>query len=360
MSLTVCSPQLGLAPESNSGGEVYDREVINRLCQQGVKVFTFLPKGRPYLSHQNLKVSYAPIKPMYPPHIFSAFVLPYLIKTCKKEKFAILRVHNPYFIGPAAAMFKKLYPQVPVVASYLHLESGVNAWIDRQVVNYFDHIITISKSTKKDIIETLNYPSEKISVAYPGVDERFQPGIKPAGFTIMFVGGLKARKNPEFLLKVLAKINRPDVQLIFCGDGPLKNKLTGQNIKVTGYVPEVEKPALYHQASVVVLPSIKEGFGMTLAEAGASAIPVIANNHSSIKEIIQDGETGFLAKTNDVNDWANKLLQLIKSPALCRKMGKAGQKFIRAHFSWEKNIQTHLKVFKRSVLEAKLRGRTLM
>lgn len=346
MTFSICSPQLGLSPESNSGGEVYDREVIQRLCQQGVKVFSLLPKNRPYQKHKNLTVSYAPVKSMFPPHIFSAFVLPYLIKTYRKEKFDILRVHNPYFVGPGALVFKKLYPQVPIVVSYLHLESGINQFIDQLVINSFDHIITISESTKKEIIEVFNYPSEKISIAYPGVDNRFQPEkIKHENFTIMFVGGLKLRKNPEFLLKVLAKLNLPNVQLVYVGTGPLKNKLVGPNVKVTGYVPEADKPKLYHQADVVVLPSIKEGFGMTLTEAGASGLPVIGNNHSSIKEIIQNGKTGFLAKTNDVDDWANKLLQLIKSPQLCLKMGEQGQKFIRSKFTWEKNIQTHLKVY---------------
>lgn len=351
MNLSICSPQLGLSPESNSGGEVYDREVINRLCQAGVKILTLLPKNRPYQKHQNLTIAYTSIKPMFPPHIFSAFVLPYLIKTYQKEKFNILRVHNPYFVGPAAMIFKKLYPQVPVVASYLHLESGLNHLIDKTVINSFDHIITISESTKQEIIETLNYPGEKISVAYPGVDNRFQPGnptlprLRGARFTIVFVGGLKPRKNPQFLLKVLVKLNRPEVQLIFAGNGPLKNKLVGPNIKVTGYIAEKDKPALYHQASVVVLPSIKEGFGMTLTEAGAAGIPVIGNNHYSIKEIIQNGQTGFLAEPDNVDDWVDKLIQLIKLPVLCQKMGEAGQKFVRSHFTWEKNINIHLKIY---------------
>lgn len=344
--MKICSPQLGLAPESNSGGEVYDREVINRLCVQGVKVFTLLPNQRPYLAHKNLIVKYAAIQPMFPPHIFSAFALPYLIKTYQQEKFDILRVHNPYFVGPAAVIFKKLYPQVLIVASYLHLESGLNHFIDKAVIKIFDHIITISKSTKKEIIETLNYSSEKISVAYPGVDNRFQSGKKTSKhFTIMFVGGLKPRKNPEFLLKVMQKINNPKVQLIFAGSGPLASKLKEKNIKITGFIPEVDKPAFYHQADVVVLPSLKEGFGMTLVEAGACGISVIGNNHSSIKEIIQDGKTGFLAKTNDVNDWANKLIQLIELPALCRQMGEAGQKFVRSNFSWDNNLKIHLKVY---------------
>lgn len=346
MDISVCSPELGLSPESNSGGEVYDREVINRLCQAGVKVLTLLPKNRSYLTNKNLIVKYTPVKSMFPPHIFSAFALSYLIKTYKTGPFDLLRVHNPYFVGPAAALFKKFYPNVPVVASYLHLESGINHLIDLAVVNSFDHIICISENTKAEIIDQLKYPAAKISVAYPGVDEKFTPHHKKgAGFVIMFVGGLKPRKNPEFLLKVLAKINRPDVQLIYVGTGPLKNKLIGPNVKVTGYIPEAEKLSWYHQADVVVLPSLKEGFGMTLAEAGVCGLPVIGNNHSSIKEIIKDGQTGFLAKTNDVADWTDKLIQLIKAPDLRRKMGEAGQELIRLKFTWEKNINIHLKVF---------------
>ena len=53
--------------------------------------------------------------------------------------------------------------------------------------------------------------------------------------------------------------------------------------------PEKDKPAIYHQADVVILPSVKEGFGMTLIEAGAGGLPVVGNNSWSIPEIIQDG-----------------------------------------------------------------------
>ena len=339
MLMIICSPQLGLAPESNSGGEVYDREVINRLCQKGVKIFSLLPKNRSYLPHKNLTVEFASFKTMFPPQIFSAFVLPYLIKTYQQEKFDLLRVHNPYFIGPAAAVFKKLFPQVPVIASFLHVEK-------RHLIGKFDHIIAISQSTKNEIIEVYKYPREKITVAYPGVDKRFQPGKKTDNlFTILFVGGLKPRKNPEFLLKVMTRLNRPDVQLVFAGDGPLRNRLKGRNIRVTGFIPEKDKPDLYHQADVVVLQSIKEGFGMTLIEAGASGLPVIGNDCWSIPEIIQDGITGFLAKPNDVEDWANKLIQLIKAPKLRQKIGVAGQKLVSQQFTWEKNINIQMKTY---------------
>ncbi|MCX6816715.1 MAG: glycosyltransferase family 4 protein [Candidatus Beckwithbacteria bacterium] len=363
MGLKICSPELGLSPESNSGGEVYDREVINRLCQAGVKVFSLLPKNRPYLKHKNLTVAYAPIKPMFPPHVFSAFVLPYLIKTYKAEKFDILRVHNPYFVGPAASVFKKLYPQVPVIATYHHLEEGINHLIDKIVIRNFDHLIAVSHFTKNEIITRLNYPEEKISVIYDGVGKEFQPGPKPqklidhwdlaGNFVILFVGGLKQRKNPAFLLTVLDKIGNKNTVLIYAGTGPLEKslKLQVQNlgltdrVKFTGFVPESDKVLLYRLADILVLPSSKEGFGMTLTEAGACGIPVIGNNNSSIREIIQDGQTGFLAKPGDVNDWVEKILQLIKSPDLRQKMGKIALKYVINKFTWRKNIKTQLKIF---------------
>ncbi len=344
--MIICSPELGLNPESNSGGEVYDREVISRLCQNDVRVLALLPKNRPYKEHRNLSVTYASLKPMVPPHIFSFFVLPYLISTYKKKHFDILRVFNPYFAGPAAAVFKKLYPRIPVVASYLHLEAGFNGWIDRQTIKIFDHIITISQATKKEIVDVLHYPAKKVSVAYPGVDNRFKPGQKIGQkFTIMFVGGLKPRKNPEFLLQVLKKINRADVELVYVGDGPLRKRLKGKNVRVTGYISEQDKPAFYHQADVVVLPSVKEGFGMTLLEAGMSEIPVVANDCWSIPEIVRNGKTGFLAKVDDVNDWSNKITRLIESNELRRKMGIAARQLIRTKFTWENNIKIQMEIY---------------
>jgi len=363
--ISICSPQLGLSPESNSGGEVYDREVITRLCQKNLKIHTLLPRGRSYLQHDNLSVKHALIRPMAPPHIFNAFVLPYLIKTYLIHKFDILRVHNPYFIGPAAVAFKKLFPQVPLVVSYLHLEEGINHSIDRRVISYFDHIITISQSTKDEIVDKLNYSASKISVTFPGVDKKFQPGSKSKELinkyrlknktVLMFLGGLKPRKNLQFLLKVLEKINNKKVVLIFTGTGPLLNQLKTQTkqldlnnqVVFTGYVSEHEKVSYYQLADILLLPSIKEGFGMTITEVGACGIPAIGADHYSIKEIIQNNQTGLLAKPNDLDDWTNKTIQLIKSDKLRQQMGKSAQKYIRDKFTWKKNIDTHIKIFKK-------------
>jgi len=365
--VSICSPQLGLSPESNSGGEVYDREVISRLCQKNIKVYTLLPKGRSFPQYANLQVKYAPIRPMAPPHIFNVFVLPYLIRTYLTHRFDILRVHNPYFVGPAAVMFKRLFPQVPIIASYLHLEPGFHELVDRLVIKSFNHIITISKSTKQEIVDQFSYPKSKITVAYPGVDKQFKPASKPKDLikklqlqnktTILFLGGLKKRKNPEFLLKLAKNLNQKDVAIIIAGTGPLLNslKLKTKNLKLdkqvhfTGYIPEKDKPKYYQLADILLLPSLKEGFGMTITEAAACGIPAIGAAHFSIKEIILHKKTGFLARPNQLDHWTELTLQLIKSKPLRQKMGLAAQKYIRKQFTWDKNIKTHINVFKQLI-----------
>jgi len=365
--LSICSPQLGLSPESNSGGEVYDREVITRLCQKDLKVYSLLPRGRSYSQHQNLKVNYALIRPMTPPHIYNLFVFSYLLKTYLTNRFDLLRVHNPYFIGPAAVTFKKLFPQVPLVASYLHLEEGINYFIDKQLIKHFNHIITISQSTKTEIIDRFNYPKSKISVTYPGVDKKFQPGSKPQDLInqyklknktiLLFLGGLKKRKNLTFLLKAFSQLKQPKASLIIAGTGPLLAKLKlkanslgiSSQVQFPGFISEKDKLKYYQLADILLLPSLKEGFGMTITEAAACSVPAIGADHFSIKEIIQSEKTGFLAQPENLNDWNQKLIQLIKSKPLRQKMGQAAQKHVRQKFSWQKNINTHLKIFNQLV-----------
>jgi len=361
--LTICSPQLGLSLESNSGGEVYDREVIIKLCQEDVSIHALIPKGRTYPQLDNLIVKHTFLRSIIPPHFFNFFVFPYLLNTYLFHHFDLLRVHNPYFVGPAACLFKYMYPQVPLVLSHLHLESGFNFVIDKPLIKFYDHVITISQSTKNEIHQLLNYPLSKITVAYPGVDQRFKQGVKSQELisqyhlenklVLLFLGGLKPRKNLFFLLHLLKSLNQSQVVLMFAGTGPLlaklKQKAESLNLQsqviFTGFIKEKDKVKYYRLADILLLPSLKEGFGMTITEAAACAIPAIGADHYSIKEIIINRKTGFLAKPDDLKNWTKLTLQLIKSTALRQQLGQAAQKRVKSYYSWDKNIQTQLTVF---------------
>lgn len=367
LALTICSPELGISPESNSGGEVYDREVLWHLAKKGIKVLTLLPKNRPFPRHEKLLVEYAPIKPIFPPYLFNFFVFLYLLKTIKERPFDILRVHSPYFVGPAAILFKKLYPKIPVVASYLHLEenSVLQPLLDKIIINRFDHIITISQFSKKEIIKRYGLSPAKISVAYPGIEVKFQPQRKSQQLCrkyklenkkgLLFLGGLKKRKNPLFLLEVFKNIKDKQAVLVVAGEGPSKKKMLSETKRLgienrvvfVGFVDEAEKVKFYNLADIVLLPSLKEGFGMIAAEAAACGKIVIASNNSSLPEVIADKKTGFLAETNNINDWVSKIKILLKSKSLRREIDAQAQKYVRQKFSWNKNAEKHIQVFEK-------------
>ncbi|HUS51298.1 MAG TPA: glycosyltransferase, partial [Candidatus Paceibacterota bacterium] len=258
--IIICSPQLGISPESNLGGEVYDREIINEMCNQGVKVITILPKKKPFIPHKNLKVYYLPFSHIWPPYLFNLFIIPWLFWLYKKEKFKILRVHSPYFIGIGAFIFRFFYSQVPLVANYYHLEENICLFhlINKLLIKKWNLIMTISQFSKKDIIKKYKIKPSKIKVSYCGINSRLR--FKKKNKTLinkygakgkkilLFLGNLSRRKNISFLLKLAGVLKDRDYHLLIGGKGKLLKRLLRQRrelgiknkVTFTGFIPEKE------------------------------------------------------------------------------------------------------------------------
>ncbi len=174
---------------------------------------------------------------------------------------------------------------------------------------------------------------------------------------LLFLGGLKKRKNPVFLINLFKRLNNKDLVLIIAGDGPLRKEMQSRTKKnalsdrviFTGFVSENKKTDFYNLADIVLLPSLKEGFGMIAAEAGACGKTVIASDNSSLKEIIINGKTGFLAKTNDIDDWIKKINSLIANQSAAKNMGWQARQRIINKFNWNKNIASQLKVYQKYI-----------
>jgi len=364
--LIILSPQLGIRPGSNSGGEVYDRELIKAFCQQGIKVIVILPKNKPYLPHKNLKVYYLPFPFVWPPYLFNLLIIPWLFWLYKKEKFKLLRVHSPYFVGLGALFFRFFHPHVPLVVTYHHLEEKKPFFniINKLFILKWDVIIADSLFTKKEIISNYKINPKKIHVVYAGVSQKFKPRKKTqkliqkyiSGRTkiLLFLGELKPRKNVGFLLDVMSKLKLAKVKLLICGKGSLYRKLVGQvtrlkiqdKVVFTGYIPESQKVAFYNLADVFLFPSRKEGFGMPVIEAAACAVPAVATNTSSLKELIITGKTGYLAEFNDLNDWKVKIEGLLNNNIFRKKMGQSARKFSQ-NFSWAKTVKKQIEIYEK-------------
>jgi glycosyltransferase involved in cell wall biosynthesis len=367
--LTICSPELGLSPDSNLGGEVYDREVINELCNQGIRVVVILPKNKVFKPHKNLKVYYLPASFVWPPFMFNFLIIPYLFWLYKKEKFDILRIHSPYFAGLGGLFFKLFVKNIPLVVTYHHLEENKPLFdlINRIFITSWDTIIADSKFTKNTLIKKYYVNEKKVNIVYAGVEVKYKAGSRKEELIrkydlknkklLLFLGGLKSRKNIGFILKVIKSLNYLDVKLMICGSGPLYQKLKelrdkmmlGEQVILTGYVSEKNKLDYYNLADIFLMPSETEGFGLAVLEAARCGIPAIVSDNSSLKEVVVDGQTGYCVQLNNLKDWKIKINKLLSDNSLRKRMGEATWQFSQ-QFSWQRCAKQQIDIYKKYLI----------
>ena len=158
-----------------------------------------------------------------------------------------------------------------------------------------DLIFAISKFTAADVAETLAVATERIAVAYPGVDERYTPDGPKAereGPYVLAVATLEPRKNLSMLAAAhaLVRAQRPELELVVAG-APVhgrEQELAAEGVTALGFVADEQLPALYRGASVVAYPSLFEGFGIPVVEAMGCGTPVVASSHASLDESCGD------------------------------------------------------------------------
>lgn len=362
--LKICSPQLGLAPNSNLGGEVFDREILLGLAKSGVKIEIILPKGKPHDQKvRNWHFTYLPIS-RFPAIMGNLLFLPYLFKLYDRHKFQVIRIHQPQFLGLAAIIFKTFYPQVKLLATYHQFSETKYPIFSAKANNYWDHIITDSENVKRAILEKYKVAPKKITVVHNGVplylaptkkDPKLGKKLQLSGkFVLLFMGLFIERKNPLFLLEVLKEVlkSAPNVALIYWGDGPLKGNIKNlassygilKNIKFIEPIHGPGKNKIHNLADVFVHPSLDEGFALAPLEAMACAKPVIMNDLHSAREAVEDGGNGYLAKSNDVKNWAAMILKLYEDEGLREKLSRQSYLKAKRYFNWSQSVRKHYEV----------------
>lgn len=287
--MIICSPELGISPESNLGGEVHDRELLKVLDDIGVEILIILPRGKKHPPFKHAKIYYLPTPVVFPPWLFNILILPYLFWLHAKYHFSILRVHSPYFVGPSALFFKLINPKVQVVATYHHLETyKLFDLCDQLFAKKYDRIITDSKASKEEIEN--KYGVNNIFIVPSGVEAKYRPGPKRQELmnkyglngkkVLLFLGQLIPRKNVAFLFKVIERLPQNYI-LMVCGVGSSMGELESKapsRVIFTGQIPEKEKVDYYNLADVFVYPSLKEGFGLSVYEALSCDRPTLVND----------------------------------------------------------------------------------
>lgn len=229
-----------------------------------------------------------------------------------------------------------------------------------------DHILTISESSKRDIIDLLGVPPEKITVHALAADESFkplpvaeldrllQPLDLPADY-FLFVGTFEPRKNLVGLLDAYSLLRLQTVEappLVLAGNrGWLFDEIFAR-IEVLGlkkYVLWRENispqalPALYNRARALVMPSFYEGFGLPALEAMACGTVPIVSNRSSLPEVV--GDVGLQVDPDDPAALAAALYRALVEDDWRAAQGRAGLKRA-AGFTWEGAARIALSVYK--------------
>jgi alpha-maltose-1-phosphate synthase len=245
-------------------------------------------------------------------------------------------------------------------------------WVEKTALEMTDAIIAVSGETKRDIERLFDVDPARVHVIHNGIDlDEYRKvdsadalkrhGIDPNRPYLLFVGRITRQKGIVHLVRAIPYMER-DFQIVLCAGAPdtpdiadeMKEAVESAKKKRADIIwieEMVDRPAvieLYSHASVFCCPSIYEPFGIINLEAMACGTAVVASAVGGIKEVVVDGETGFLvpleqmkespfAPTNPEKfsrDLAARINQLMQDRQLREKFGRAGRKRAEEHFSW--------------------------
>lgn len=238
-------------------------------------------------------------------------------------------------------------------------------------------ILTISESTRRDLVKQWNVPPGRIDLAYPGVGEQYRqlPSDEVSTFRdakglperyILHVGTLQPRKNLVRLVRAYAHLKATGesglkgVKLVLAGgQGWLYKEILheiekqglDQDVVMPGYVPANELPLWYNAATLLAYPSLYEGFGLPILEAMACGTPVVTSNASSMPEAAgesPEGRAALLVDPYDTEALSEAIHSLLNDSALRDELRDRG--FRQAgRFSWQRTASATVASYKRAL-----------
>lgn len=225
-------------------------------------------------------------------------------------------------------------------------------------------IVTLSESSKRELVHDLGFRAEQVTAVPPGIHARFTPGGRRAEHPVVCaVGRLVPVKRYDLLIEAMARVRKdhPAVELVIAGEGyerPALEELVerlgaGSWVSMPGHLSDDGIIDLYRRSWLVASSSVREGWGMTVTEAGACGTPAVATRIAGHEDAIVEGETGLLANPRDPVDLAAKI-DLVLGDEVLRKTLAEGALERSAQLSWD---ATALRAFEVLAAEAERRRR---
>lgn len=232
-------------------------------------------------------------------------------------------------------------------------------YLEKLCLKLADSVVAISMDSARRISKNFNIPLKKIEVVYCGVDiKTFSARDEQQHIQkdrLITVGRLDDQKGLDVLLKAVSLILRNrKVTLDIVGDGWMKERYKRiasdlailDSVNFIGRIRQESVPDYLRNASLFVLASRSESFGLVLVEAMALGVPVISTNVGSIPEIITDGETGTLVRPDDADMLAHAIQDLLDDQEKAKRLSEQAKRHVLEKFTWDKSVKCLNAIYK--------------
>ncbi len=250
--------------------------------------------------------------------------------------------------------------------SYQKLGNMYRRWVVPGVIKKSKKVITVSEFEKNRINNFFGFDDDRLVAVYNGVGKHFRPvtgketlesvkqKYKLPGRFFFFLGNTDPKKNTPNVLRAVALFNKASGQkyklvMLDYDETALKATLKDighpelrNDIHLTGYVPNIDLPAIISQARVFLYPSLRESFGIPILEGMACGVPVITANTSSMPEVA--GGAALLVNPSNPEAITAAIQRLINNDVLYAELQKKGVERAR-QFSWEEMAKEVLKIY---------------
>jgi glycosyltransferase involved in cell wall biosynthesis len=344
---------------AGGGAEIYTHEIAKRLVLKGYEVYLITARfpgcktneiidGIKIIRLGNKYTVYLEAKKYYKKHFEN---LDFVIDGINTRPFM-----TPKFVGKNTRIIAIIYQlarefwfyETPFPISWLGYYLLEPSWLK----GYIDiPTITVSKSTMQDLLE-IGY--KYVEIVPIGLNIQALPCIskKEDLPTLIFIGRMGYAKCPDHVLEGFSYIKEelPNAKLWMVGNGAMKRKLEMQRtVDVTffGHVENLKKFELMSRAHLILVPGLREGWGIVVTEANAMGTPAIGYNIHGLRDSIKNGDTGILCEPTP-KAMAEKAIELLKNSSLRKKLSENALRWSR-EFNWDKSAEKFMEVIENTL-----------
>lgn len=286
-----------------------------------------------------------------------------LVRLLRRERPDILHLHSRRGADTLGGIAGRL-AGVPTVLSR-RVDNPEPRWLVAVKYRLYDRVIVISEAIRRVLVAG-RVPTEKVHCVHSAVDtDRYTPrrdrewfegefDLPPNAMTIGMIAQMIPRKGHFAVLEVAPEIlrERPHTYFLFFGKGPLKQAiekriattgLQGQ-IRLCGFRSDIER--VIPNLDILVHPASMEGLGVTILQASACGVPVVASGSGGIPEAIENGSTGVILSSPLEDHLADALITLLDAPQERQRMGEAGRRKVQRSFSTSAMVAGNIAVYR--------------